>query len=138
MKAMTIKDGVAAALPLGNVVAAQRESRTPALSSLPQPRPAQDADVNTLEPTIYRFVLKHSLPQQLLLMLLTLLSFPFLYFSLDLPKTIINRAIGGKQFPQTVFGIELGQITYLLLLCALFLVLVFINGGFKYYINTFK
>ena len=28
--------------------------------------------------------------------------------------------------------------TYLLILCGLFLTLVFVNGGFKYYINTFK
>ena len=61
-----------------------------------------------------------------------------LYFSLDLPKTIINRAIGGKQFPQHLFGFDFNQVTYLLILCGLFLILVFINGAFKYYINTFK
>ena len=32
------------------------------------------------------------------LLLLTLVSFPFLYASLDLPKTIINEAIGGGAF----------------------------------------
>jgi putative ABC transport system ATP-binding protein len=93
---------------------------------------------NALEPTIYRFILRHSLPQQLLLLLLTLVSFPFLYYSLYLPKTIINSAIGGKQFPQNIIGFELSQITFLLILCSIFLILVFINGAFKYYINTFK
>ena len=78
------------------------------------------------------------MPQQLVLLALTLVSFPFLYLSLDLPKTIVNRAIGGKQFPQTVLGQELNQVTYLLMLCGLFLILVFINGGFKFYINTLK
>ena len=109
-------------------------------ASLPAAKLAESegGDPNALEPSIYRFILKHSVPHQLVLLGLTLVSFPFLYFSLDLPKTIINRAIGGKQFPQQILGYEFDQITYLLLLCSLFLLLVFINGGFKYYINTLK
>ena len=103
-----------------------------------QPQHSGGSDPNALEPTVYRFILRHSLPQQFLLLALTLVSFPFLYFSLDLPKTIVNRAIGGKQFPQEILGYEFVQIAYLLILCAIFLTLVFINGGFKYYINTFK
>lgn len=101
------------------------------------PRPPED-DLNTLEPTIYRFILRHSLPQQLFLLALTVVSFPFLYVSLDLPKTIINRAIKGTHFPQKLLGFQFGQIGYLFVLCAAFLVLVFINGGFKYVINTYK
>src|SRR5437763_2047604 len=97
-----------------------------------QPEPS------ALEPTVYRFILKYSLKQQVLLLLLTLASFPFLYYSLDLPKTIVNHAIGGKRFPQELLGIELEQIPYLMTLCGFFLALVFINGAFKYYINTFK
>jgi ABC-type multidrug transport system fused ATPase/permease subunit len=67
-----------------------------------------------------------------------LLSFPFLYYSLELPKVIINQAIGGKKFPQEIVGIELGQIPYLVLLCSVFLVLVLINGWFKYHLNVRK
>ncbi len=74
-----------------------------------------------------------------MLLLLTLVSFPFLYYSLVLPKMITDGAIkSGKHFPQELFGFEFDQISYLMLLCAAFLVLVFINGAFKYYINTFK
>jgi putative ABC transport system ATP-binding protein len=107
---------------------------------LPAAKPPEGGagDPNALDPSIYRFILRHSLRQQLLLLLLTLLSFPFLYYSLDLPKTIVNRAIGGKQFPEDILGVEFSQITYLLILCAGFLLLVFVNGAFKYYINTFK
>ena len=113
--------------------------QTRAASSPPaKPPQTEGGDPNALEPTIYRFVLKHSVHQQLILLALTLASFPFLYYSLDLPKTIVNRAIGGKQFPQEFLGYKCSQINYLLLLCALFLLLVFINGGFKYYINTLK
>ena len=73
-----------------------------------------------------------------MLLVFTLVSFPFLYYSLDLPKTIVNRAIGGKRFPQDFFGIELDQVPYLMVLSGMFLALIFINGAFKYYINTFK
>ncbi|HTQ34955.1 MAG TPA: ABC transporter ATP-binding protein [Stellaceae bacterium] len=93
---------------------------------------------DSLEPSVYRFILRHSLRQQLLLLVLTLASFPFLYYSLDLPKTIVNHAIGGKHFPQDVLGFQLTQIPYLVTLCGFFLALIFINGGFKYYINTLK
>jgi ABC-type multidrug transport system fused ATPase/permease subunit len=96
-------------------------------------------DPSALEPTIYRFILRHSLPSQILLLVLTLVSFPFLYYSLVLPKTITDGAIkSGKKFPQYILGFGFDQISYLMVLCAAFLVLVFINGGFKFYINTFK
>src|SRR5690242_7963178 len=85
-----------------------------------------------LEPTIYRFVLRHSRREQILLVVLTLLSFPVLYYSLELPKVIVNQAIGGKHFPRDIFfGLKLGQIPYLLLLCGAFLALVVTNGLFK-------
>ncbi|HJU19598.1 MAG TPA: ATP-binding cassette domain-containing protein, partial [Stellaceae bacterium] len=102
------------------------------------PPPSREDDPNPLEATIYRFILRHSLPQQLLLLVLTVVSFPFLYVSLDLPKTIINHAIQGGSAPRKLLGIEFSQIGYLFVLCAAFLVLVFINGGFKYVINTCK
>jgi len=91
-----------------------------------------------LEPSIYRFVLRYSLPEQVYLVVVTLLSFPFLYLSLDLPKQIINEAIGGKHFPREFFGFELGQIAYLVLLCLVFLGFVVINGWFKYHLNVRK
>src|SRR5436190_11989880 len=145
MKAMMMK-GVAAALhplegalpPSRNAPRAGLRPRKRAGSPAALTPEAEASEPNALEPTIYGFILRHSLSQQLLLILFTLISFPFLYFSLDLPKTIINKAIGGKQFPQHLFGFDVSQVTYLLILCGLFLTLVFANGGFKYYINTFK
>src|SRR6266478_5993761 len=102
------------------------------------PQPPIPPEVNDLEPSVYRFILKHSLKRQILLLLLTLSSFPFLYYSLDLPKTIVNGAIAGKQFPEQFLGAEFDQVPYLMILCAIFIALVFINGAFKYCINTFK
>ena len=92
-----------------------------------------------LEPTLWRFIIKHSWKSQLIALVLTLASFPFLYFSLDLPKNIVNHAIrGDAKFPQYVFGFEFERIPYLMLLCGAFLMTVLINGAFKYCINTYK
>src|SRR3954467_9051642 len=67
---------------------------------------------DALQPSIYRFVLRYSLPEQVYLVVVTLLSFPFLYASLDLPKQIVNEAIGGKHPPHELFGLGLGQIGF--------------------------
>jgi len=111
----------------------------PRPASAPAPAAEQPEPESTdLEPTIYRFILVHSLRAQITLLVITLVSFPFLYYSLKLPKTIINRAIHGHHFPEEFLGFEFNQVPYLMLLCGLFLTLVLINGGFKYVINTLK
>jgi len=146
MKAMTMKGTAVLATPVEETLRPSRDAlrvlpepqNQVTLSPVAKPPETEAGDPNALEPTIYRFILKYSLGQQFLLLIFTLLSFPFLYFSLDLPKTIVNQAIGGKQFPQGILGFSFDQITYLLMLCAVFLVLVFINGAFKYFINTLK
>ncbi len=91
-----------------------------------------------MESSVFRFIWRFSRRDQLLLLAFTAASFPFLYYSLDLPKTIINQAIGGTEFPRSLVGLEFGQIQFLMVLCAIFLSLVFINGGFKYFINVFQ
>ena len=91
-----------------------------------------------MEKTIYGFVFRHSLPQQIALLALTAVSFPVLYVSYEVPKIIINDVIGGSGEPQTVAGIELDQHDYLWALCFAFLLLVLVNGAFKFAINTGK
>ena len=63
---------------------------------------------------------------------------PFIYFSLDVPKLIINNAIGGSFNNFSLLGIELTQIEYLLALSVIFLSLVVINGAMKYVINVYR
>ena len=93
-----------------------------------------------MEPSIFKFVLKYSLREQILLLVLTFASFPFFYLLLYLPKVIVNEAIDtdASAFPVAVLGIEFGQIEYLLALCGMFLGLVLINGGFKYFLNVYR
>ena len=92
-----------------------------------------------MDPTIFKFIFKYSKKQQLILLTLTFISFPVLYLSYDLPKIIVNEAIGGSEgFPQILLGFELGQKSYLLTLCFIFLGLVLINGAFKYALNVYR
>ncbi|WP_448205170.1 ABC transporter transmembrane domain-containing protein [Azospirillum sp. sgz302134] len=91
-----------------------------------------------MESSIFRFIFRHSARQQIALTVMTLASFPFLYASLDLPKRIVNEAIAGKRLPQSFLGFHVDQVSYLFVLCGLFLSLVLVNGWFKYVINTYK
>ncbi|MEM6422896.1 MAG: ABC transporter ATP-binding protein, partial [Pseudomonadota bacterium] len=88
--------------------------------------------------SIFAFIWKHSKRDQILLLGLTLLSFPFLYLTLELPKQIINDAIDGGDGPRAVFGLQLTQLELLALLCAGFLGAVIVQGLMKMQINTLK
>ena len=93
-----------------------------------------------MEPTIHGFVLRHARRETTWVILLTLLSLPIYYVSLDIPKNIMNKAIVGKgmEWPTTVLGLSLDQVGYLFLLCLAFLVSVLANGALKQYINSLK
>ncbi len=96
-----------------------------------------DQTGRSMDRSIFGYILRHSRTAQLALLALTVISFPFLYASLDLPKTIINDAMASPE-GGSFFGIELEQVSYLFTLCGIFLVLVLINGAFKYVINVYK
>ncbi|WP_310154531.1 cyclic nucleotide-binding domain-containing protein [Bosea sp. BE125] len=89
------------------------------------------------------------------------MSLPFYYLSLDLPKYIISDALQGRAFAGgqetarlfhivlnlpgafggsfALFdGVRLDRLSYLFALSGLFLLLVLINGGFKYRVNMRK
>ena len=93
-----------------------------------------------MEPTIFKYVLRYSLRDQVVLLALTIASFPFFYLLLYLPKVIVNDAIDtdASAFPVHVLGYEFWQVEYLIVLCVLFLGLVLVNGGFKYFLNVYR
>ncbi len=107
-----------------------------------------------MDRSIFRFIWRYSSGQQITALILTLISFPFLYVSLDIPKTIIDKALETTEgafpvqflamdmnlfgFQLSYAGIEMEQLPYLFTLCGFFLILVFVNGGFKLRINTYK
>jgi putative ABC transport system ATP-binding protein len=118
-------------------LAASLRSVSPPLPAFLRPLWPQKGP-DALDPTIYGYIVHYSWREQIYVVIATLLSFPFFYYSLDLPKLIINRAILGKEFPQHFIGLELGQLQYLMLLCGVFLGLILINGWFKLHINVKK
>jgi len=115
-----------------------------------------------MEPNIFNYVWRHSKAEQIGILILVLISLPFYFLSLDLPKSIVNKGIQGQGFDgpgsiQAIFGLdlpfgelltgenielfggfELEQQDLLLAFSFAFLALVLVNGGFKFVINTRK
>jgi putative ABC transport system ATP-binding protein len=110
----------------------------------------------------FSYIWRNSRSAQIRILLIVLASFPFYYLSLDLPKYIITDVLQGRAFeggagtavlfrislalPEWLGGMRLARfdgfrlerIGYLFALAGLFLLLVLINGGFKYVINMRK
>jgi putative ABC transport system ATP-binding protein len=115
-----------------------------------------------MNPNLFRYIWTHSRPEQIKILVAILLSLPFYFASFDVPKRIINEAIQGKAFAsgetsvrilqfdislpawlggysaKLAEGMSVGQIGLLWYLSGLFLMLVLINGAFKFYINLSK
>ena len=115
-----------------------------------------------MEPNLFKYIWRHSRAEQVGILLLVLVSLPFYYLSLNLPKPIVNEGIQGQGFEgpgstQTFLGIDvphaeamfgaplrlvdgfaLEQQDMLLALSFTFLLLVIVNGAFKLVINTRK
>ncbi|WAJ28082.1 ABC transporter transmembrane domain-containing protein [Antarcticirhabdus aurantiaca] len=110
---------------------------------------------------IYRYVWRHTRRQQIWMLCVVLASIPTLYVSLDLPKQIINGPIQGEGFEnadatlavlrlalpgfltggegvELFGGFQLDRMEALFALSSLFLALVVLNGGFKFYLNIYK
>ncbi len=115
-----------------------------------------------MDKSLFRYIWTHSKRDQLFICFVVLLSQPFYFVSLDLPRQIVNQAIQGEAFregnatapflkfsidlPQwlgggsfQIFeGFELGRLGLLLGLSTLFLFFVVVNNGFKYWVNVSK
>ncbi|MGJ8615886.1 MAG: ABC transporter transmembrane domain-containing protein [Sulfitobacter sp.] len=91
-----------------------------------------------MEPSIFSFIWKYSRRDQLALLVFTVVTFPFLYVTLELPKRIINDAIGAATAMVDVFGVQMTQVQFLLLLCFAYLASVLVHGLMKMRLNTMK
>ncbi len=115
-----------------------------------------------MDQNLFRFIWRHSHKSQIAVLLLIVVSLPFYFASLDIPKIIVNEAIQGKAFVDgnttaklfhwtltlpswlgggqyTIFsGFDLERTEFLLALSFLFLFLVLITGAFKAVINLSK
>ncbi|MCX7558069.1 ABC transporter transmembrane domain-containing protein [Sulfitobacter sp. F26204] len=91
-----------------------------------------------MEPSIFSFIWKYSRREQMILLAFTLVTFPFLYATLELPKRIINDAIGSESDVVDVLGMEFTQVQFLLTLCFGYLGAVLVHGLLKMRLNTLK
>ena len=117
-----------------------------------------------MEPRLFKYIWHHSRRDQIWILLVVVISMPFVFYSYELPKLIVNGPIEAKDLfsdlsrPEEPFlrlqfdlgwlggpsdfvlfsGVMLDRFSYLYALCGAFLTLVCINGLFKYYINTYK
>ena len=115
-----------------------------------------------METNLFRYVWEKSRGEQIIVLLIIVVSIPFNWASFDVPKRIVNDAIQGGAFRDgrttatlldftlhlpgflgggsiTIHeGFQVGQVGLLFGLSAYFLFLVLINGTFKYVINVRK
>ncbi len=91
-----------------------------------------------MERSIFSFIWKYSKRDQIYLLLFTLFTFPFLYATLELPKRIINDAIGAEVSTIEVLGQSFTQVQFLMLLCFAYLAAVLVHGLLKMRLNTMK
>ena len=89
-----------------------------------------------MEPTIFGFLRRYAWKQQMLILALTAFTLPLGYATLELPKLIINRALGGDG-PPSFFDMQWDRLELLWTLCGLFLVAVLLNGMVKYVVNVY-
>ena len=91
-----------------------------------------------MERSLFSFILRFSLRQQIFIIFMTVLSFPVTYVTLELPKRIVNEALGEKPgWARGILGADMERITFLLALCFAFLLFVLISGAQKYYLNVY-
>lgn len=81
------------------------------------------------------FAWRNSKRDQIVVISVTMLTFPTIWITLELPKKIINDAIQGTGFPRSFAGFEFSQLQYLFLLCGAYLCAIAFNNGLKFFLN---
>lgn len=89
-----------------------------------------------MEPSIFAFIIKYSWRQQLWILLLSVALLPLNYLSYELPKQIVNKALGSDPNP-VYWGFAMSRLDLLWVLCGLFLGVVVVTGALKYVVNVF-
>lgn len=93
-----------------------------------------------MEKNLVRFVWKYGKLDTIKTLIVTFMTFPIIYISLEIPKIIVNDALGaGKTpvtFPVDFIGLRLDQRDYLLVLCLIFITMIVLNNWLKFVLNT--
>lgn len=93
-----------------------------------------------MEKNLVAFVWRHGKIDTIKTLIVTFMTFPVIYASLEIPKIIVNQALGaGKtpvEWPLEVFTISFDQVSYLITLCFLFITMVVLNNWLKNVLNN--
>lgn len=94
--------------------------------------------IEDIPKNVFQFIAQFSLKKQILLCIGSLIILPVTYASLELPKRIINQAIGSSDFLKENTALSIGQSDYLLFLCSLFLMVIIASAVIKYIVNFYR
>ena len=93
-----------------------------------------------MEKKLLRFVWNNGKIDTIKTLILTFMTFPVIYISLEIPKIIVNKALGAGntpvEYPTEFLYMELDQMSYLMVLCALFITMIVLNNGLKFFLNV--
>ncbi len=91
-----------------------------------------------MESNLLKYIWTYSRRQQLIVLAVTLLFFPILYLTLEVPKWIINDALNNSSVKKQFLGQMIDPVAYLAILCLTLLILVVLSGVIKMRLNTYK
>lgn len=92
-----------------------------------------------MENNLVRFVWKFGKIDTIKTLIVTFMTFPVIYISLEIPKIIVNQALGAGNtpvdYPQEFLFMTLDRREHLLVLCLIFISMIVLNNGLKYILN---
>ena len=95
-------------------------------------------DTHFLTQSITNYIISNTKITQVKLVLLSTLILPVVYGTLEIPKNIINQALGSDNVSLSLFNIDLSQFEFLIALCLAYLSLILLQAYLKYQLNLSK
>ncbi len=93
-----------------------------------------------MDKNLVRFVWTYGKMDTIKTLIVTFMTFPVIYISLEIPKIIVNKALGAgntpTEFPINFLYMDLDNFQYLLALCFIFIVMIVLNNGLKFVLNV--
>ncbi|HRK68848.1 MAG TPA: hypothetical protein PKY73_14935, partial [Hyphomonas sp.] len=87
---------------------------------------------------IFRLIFHRPRLRQAALLLIAAAAMPTLYLTLEIPKHIINHAIGSESGVIRIGELTFSQLEFLVSLCFLYLVCLLANGAIKYWLSVYQ
>lgn len=93
-----------------------------------------------MENNLVSFVWKFGKIDTIKTLIVTFMTFPVIYISLEIPKIIVNQALGaGKtpvDYPKEFLFMDVDRLEHLLALCFIFITMIVLNNGLKFILNV--